>query len=52
MAKLVLNVKNYESETRVRDMRRQLAKILSALNGDRKVTFSLTATLEDYDAKP
>ena len=54
MAKLTLNVQNHATGTTVRDMRRQLARILSALRGDRPVTFSFSATLEDYksDAKP
>jgi len=38
-------------EMRVRDMRRQLAKVLSKLQGDRKVSFSLTVFLGDVDGK-
>jgi hypothetical protein len=51
MSKLTISVQNHEPTTRVRDMRRDLARVLSKLKGDRKVTFSFHASLGDSDAK-
>jgi hypothetical protein len=46
-----INIENHGSDIRVRDMRRELARILCRLEGDRKVTFSLTLRLGDPDGK-
>ena len=46
-----ISIQNHEKETWVRDMRRELARTLSRLNGDRKVTFSFYAILGDRDGK-
>jgi hypothetical protein len=48
MAKLTVSVQNHEPGTTVRDMRKQLARVLAALRGDRPVTFSFSAVLEEY----
>lgn len=51
MAKMTINVENNEPDTRVRDMRKELARVLSRLTGDRRATFSLTVRLGDHDGK-
>ena len=51
MPKLTISVQNHEPTTRVRDMRRDLARILSRLDGDRLVTFTLHAHLKDKNEK-
>ena len=52
MSKMTINVENNGPDARVRDMRKQLARVLSRLAGDRKATFHLTVRLGDHDAKP
>lgn len=51
MAKMTINVENNEPNTRVRDMRKELARVLTRLSGDRRATFSLTVRLGDNNDK-
>jgi hypothetical protein len=47
MPQFTIHIENYHG-CNVRDMRRQLAKTLSKLKGDNRITFSFHARLEDY----
>jgi hypothetical protein len=51
MPKMTINVENYDPKTTVRMMRKELARVLSRLTGDRKATFNLTVRLGDHDGK-
>jgi hypothetical protein len=51
MSKLTINVENHDPKTTVQVMRKELARVLSRLTGDRKATFSLTVRLGDSDGK-
>lgn len=48
MSKLVIVVENHQQKYTVSEMRRRLAQVLSKLNGDQEVSFTFSATLENY----
>ncbi len=48
MPSLTLNVNHQEQTTTVAQMRRQLARLLSKLDGGQPVRFSFTANLQEY----
>ena len=48
MAKIVINIDNHDQKYTVSEMRRRLAQVLSKLDGGHEVSFSFTATLENY----
>ena len=51
MSKMTINIENTKPDCRVRDIRRQLAQVLSRLAGDREATFNLTVRLGDHSGK-
>jgi len=51
MPKMTINLENNLPDTRVRDIRKQLAQVLSRLRGDRLATLQMTIRLGDHDEK-
>ena len=49
MRHLNINIGSHGTPTTVSEMRRQLARVLSQLDGSKPVTFSFSAVIENYD---
>jgi hypothetical protein len=52
MSKLTLHIDNHEQKYTVSEMRKRLTQVLSKLNGDQEVSFTLAVTLDDYTPAP